>query len=70
MSVTKLLTTGQGGFCTTNSEELAERLRNIRTQGVETVFDPSNWPMWEATRFNDVLAYRSPTNKSARKAKK
>ena len=57
MSVTKLLTTGQGGFCTTNSEELAERLRNIRTQGVETVFDPSNWPILGSNfRFNDVLA--------------
>jgi len=55
--VAKIMATGQGGFTVTNSDDLAERMRAIRTHGVENVKDPGRWVMPGFNfRFTDVLA--------------
>lgn len=57
LSVAKTIATGQGGFAVTNSDDLAEKLRSIRTHGVENVKDPGKWVMAGFNfRFTDVLA--------------
>jgi perosamine synthetase len=57
LSIAKTITTGQGGFAVTNDTGLAERLRAIRTHGVENVKDPGRWVMVGFNfRFTDVLA--------------
>lgn len=57
LSVAKIISTGQGGFCVTNDSVLAARIRAIRTHGVENVKDPKNWQMMGFNfRFTDVLA--------------
>jgi len=43
LSVTKLISTGQGGFVVTRSSKVSEKLRAIRTHGVENVVDPRSW---------------------------
>ena len=43
LSVTKIISTGQGGFVVTRNEELGNKLRAIRTHGVENVIDPRKW---------------------------
>ena len=43
LSIAKIVSTGQGGFAVTLDEELAERLRAIRTQGVENIKEPGTW---------------------------
>ncbi|MFA6189469.1 MAG: DegT/DnrJ/EryC1/StrS family aminotransferase [Sulfuricurvum sp.] len=57
LSVAKAINTGQGGFVVTNNYELANRLRAIRTHGVENVKDPNSWVMPGFNfRYTDVLA--------------
>jgi perosamine synthetase len=57
LSVAKTISTGQGGFAVTNNSDLATKIRAIRTQGVESVKDPKEWPMPGFNfRFNDILA--------------
>ncbi len=57
LSVAKTISTGQGGFVVTDSDHLAERLRAIRTHGVENTKDPAAWVMLGFNfRFTDVLA--------------
>jgi len=57
LSVAKTIATGQGGFAVTNNDSLAEKLRSIRTHGVENVKDPGKWVMAGFNfRFTDVLA--------------
>jgi perosamine synthetase len=57
LSVAKTIATGQGGFAVTNSDDLAEKLRSIRTHGIENVKDPEKWVMAGFNfRFTDVLA--------------
>ena len=57
LSVAKLISSGQGGFAVTNSDQLMEAMRNIRTHGVEQVLDPDQWgrPGFNF-RFTDVHA--------------
>jgi dTDP-4-amino-4,6-dideoxygalactose transaminase len=43
LSITKIISTGQGGFVVTGDEELGKKLRAIRTHGVENVTDPKKW---------------------------
>lgn len=57
LSVTKLLSAGQGGFCVTRVDEIANRLRNLRTHGLESTVKVDSWvgPGFNF-RFTDVLA--------------
>jgi perosamine synthetase len=57
LSVAKTISTGQGGFIVTNNDQLAEKLRAIRTHGVENTKDPESWVRLGFNfRFTDVLA--------------
>jgi len=57
LSVAKTIATGQGGFAVTNNDNLAEKLRSIRTHGVENIKNPGKWVMAGFNfRFTDVLA--------------
>ena len=57
LSVAKIISTGQGGFIATKDLDLASRLRNLRTHGVENTIEPEKWiaPGFNF-RFTDVLA--------------
>ncbi len=57
LSVAKTISTGQGGFAVTRNKELAQRMRAIRTHGVESVKDPKHWVMPGFNyRFTDIQA--------------
>jgi len=57
LSVAKVISSGQGGFITTNDDDFAARLRRMRTHGVENVVEPKNWVLPGFNfRFTDVLA--------------
>ena len=57
LSVAKIFSSGQGGFVVTSSKSLGEKLRNIRTHGVESTLDPVSWPMPGFNfRFTDIQA--------------
>jgi len=43
LSVTKLISTGQGGFVVTKNDDLAVKLRAMRTHGTENVTEPGSW---------------------------
>ena len=43
-SVTKTISSGQGGAITTNDERLAKKLKALRTHGLDSVFNPKAWP--------------------------
>jgi len=57
LSVAKAISTGQGGFVVSKNSEIANKIRAIRTHGVENVKDPDGWEMPGFNfRFNDILA--------------
>lgn len=56
LSVTKIITTGQGGLIVTRDEALAKRLVSIRTHGITDVIDPTYTEFGFNFRFTDVLA--------------
>lgn len=57
LSVAKIISTGQGGFVVTNNDEIAFRLRNMRTHGVENTIQVDEWGMLGFNfRFTDILA--------------
>ena len=57
LSVAKIFSSGQGGFAVTNSDELATKLRSVRTHGVEDVFAPAAWPTPGFNfRYTDIQA--------------
>jgi len=57
LSVAKVISSGQGGFVTTDDDDYAARLRLMRTHGVENVLDPRSWEIPGFNfRFTDVLA--------------
>ena len=57
LSIAKTIGTGQGGFTITRNKDLADKMRAIRTQGVENVKDPGTWTMPGFNfRFTDILA--------------
>ena len=57
LSVAKTISTGQGGFAVTDDDFLASKIRAIRTQGVENVKEPKEWPMPGFNfRFSDIYA--------------
>lgn len=57
LSVAKIISTGQGGFVVTKNDEIAFRLRNMRTHGVENTIRVDEWGMPGFNfRFTDILA--------------
>jgi perosamine synthetase len=57
LSVAKTISTGQGGFAVTDDDVLASKIRAIRTQGVENVKEPKEWPMPGFNfRYSDIYA--------------
>ena len=57
LSVAKIISTGQGGFIVTKNDQLAQKLRNMRTHGVENTIEVKKWEMPGFNfRFTDVLA--------------
>lgn len=57
LSVAKLVGSGQGGFILTNSDEVAKKLRSIRTHGVESTNEPDMWNYLGGNfRYNDMAA--------------
>jgi perosamine synthetase len=55
-SISKLISTGQGGFITTSNPELYQKLRNIRTHGVDNVIDVSYTQMGFNFKYTDLQA--------------
>ena len=56
LSLTKLISTGQGGFCVTRSKTIYEKLIRIRTHGIKNVFS-GKWNIFGFNfRYNDILA--------------
>jgi dTDP-4-amino-4,6-dideoxygalactose transaminase len=57
LSVAKIISSGQGGFISSNDDDLANRIRAIRTHGVENTTSGESWrtPGFNF-RFTDVLA--------------
>jgi dTDP-4-amino-4,6-dideoxygalactose transaminase len=57
LSVAKIISTGQGGFIVTRDPQLNDRIRNMRTHGVENVLTADEWGVPGFNfRFTDVLA--------------
>ena len=57
LSVAKTISTGQGGFAVTNNPDLANRMKAIRTHGVDSVKNPKDWVMPGFNfKFTDVQA--------------
>jgi len=57
LSVAKTISSGQGGFLVTKNDILANKLRAIRTHGVESIKDPKDWHSFGFNfRYTDVLA--------------
>jgi len=57
LSLTKIISTGQGGFLVTNNDNVANKLRAIRTHGIENIKEPKSWVTpGHNFRFNDILA--------------
>lgn len=57
LSVAKLISSGQGGFIVTDSDEIAEKCRLFRTHGIENIHDPKIWPSFGFNfRFTDIQA--------------
>ena len=55
----KIITTGEGGLCTTNSDDLASKLRTLRSHGV-TRGDGTGPRPWEYQQHALGLNYRLP----------
>lgn len=57
LSPAKIISSGQGGFITTNDDNFASVIRLMRTHGVENVIEPKHWNRSGFNfRFTDVLA--------------
>jgi perosamine synthetase len=57
LSVAKTISSGQGGFVTTNNKVIANKIKAMRTHGVENVKDPKKWIMAGFNfRYTDLLA--------------
>lgn len=56
-AVTKIMTTAQGGFVTTNSDELYQRMKKLKMQGMDNIFESN---LYQLAGFNlkytDILA--------------
>jgi len=57
LSMAKLISTGQGGFLVTNSDDLNTKIRRMRTHGVSSTFEPERWNMRGGNfRYTDLQA--------------
>lgn len=56
LGVTKIISTGQGGFVVTNNKQTYERLNLMRTHGVQDPINPVYTQLSFNFRFNDILA--------------
>lgn len=57
LSTTKLIGSGQGGFILTNDLEVSNKLRSIRTHGVESTKEPEVWEgLGGNFRYTDLAA--------------
>ena len=57
LSMAKLISTGQGGFLVTKSLDLANKIKRIRTHGLDTVYNPSSWGILGGNfRYTDIQA--------------
>lgn len=56
-AVTKLMTTAQGGFVSTNSDELNERMRLLKMQGMKNIFESDVYALAGFNlKYTDILA--------------
>ena len=56
LSTSKIITTGQGGFCCTNQKKIYEKIKLIKTHGMKNVFY-STWNSFGFNfKFNDTLS--------------
>lgn len=57
LSAAKVISSGQGGLALIKDNFLARKIRDFRTQGVESTHEPENWPSVGCNfRYTDVLA--------------
>jgi dTDP-4-amino-4,6-dideoxygalactose transaminase len=57
LSMCKLVSSGQGGFCVTKDADLASKLREMRTHGLSSTFSATKWSQLGFNfRYNDILA--------------
>ena len=55
-SVSKLITTGQGGFCCTNNKKIHQKIKLLKTHGMSNIFK-SSWDKFGFNfRYSDLLA--------------
>ena len=56
-AVTKLMTTAQGGFVSTNSDELYRRMKLLKMQGMENIFESDVYTLAGFNlKYTDILA--------------
>jgi len=55
-SISKLIATGQGGFISTQNKETYERLKKIRSHGIDDIINVTYAEMGFNFKFNDILA--------------
>lgn len=56
-AVTKIMTTAQGGFVSTDSDELAGRMRLLKMQGMENIFESDVYSLAGFNlKYTDILA--------------
>lgn len=56
-AVTKLMTTAQGGFVSTNSDELYERMKLLKMQGMNNIFESDVYTLAGFNlKYTDILA--------------
>jgi dTDP-4-amino-4,6-dideoxygalactose transaminase len=56
LGVTKIITTGQGGFVTTRQPELYEKLKLLRNHGVQDTYEASYQNFGFNFKYNDIAA--------------
>lgn len=56
-AVTKIMTTAQGGFVTTDDEELFKRMKKLKMQGMDNIFESNLYQMAGFNlKYTDILA--------------
>lgn len=56
-AVTKIMTTAQGGFVTTNSDELYSRMKKLKMQGMDNIFESNIYQLAGFNlKYTDILA--------------